>query len=167
MYPFLLLTSYTSLKCLPIIFFVLLFVFILCIYHFMLVCIPPSSDMRLLSPSRLFLYVCACHFKQSVYQPVRSRLFNYFFLCFAMYAPFIHVTGFSVLAHTTFISFLSLILCHVSATYFIMFCLKVIVGLIPESLRLQGQVTLAGLGAYRTPGECAKSCARSSLCFCS
>jgi hypothetical protein len=40
-------------------------------------------------------------------------------------------------------------------------------GLIPQSLQLQAQVTLASLGRCHKSGRCAKSCARRSLCFCS
>lgn len=40
-------------------------------------------------------------------------------------------------------------------------------GLIPQSLQLQAQVTLASLGWCHTSIECAKSCARISVYFCS
>jgi len=39
-------------------------------------------------------------------------------------------------------------------------------GLIPQRLQLQAQVTLASLDWYHKLGECAKSCARRSVCFC-
>jgi hypothetical protein len=39
--------------------------------------------------------------------------------------------------------------------------------LIPQSLQLQTQVTLASLGWCCQSGQCAKSCARRSVCFCS
>jgi len=44
--------------------------------------------------------------------------------------------------------------------HMLLFCLKIIAGLIPQSLQLQGQVTLASLGGCHMSGECAKSCAR-------
>jgi hypothetical protein len=37
--------------------------------------------------------------------------------------------------------------------------------LIPQSLQLQAQVTLASLSWCLKPGRCAKSCARRSVCF--
>ena len=40
-------------------------------------------------------------------------------------------------------------------------------GLIPRSLQLQSQVTLASLGCCDNSGGCAKSCARRPVCFCS
>ena len=43
----------------------------------------------------------------------------------------------------------------------------VIAGVIPESIRLHAQLTLASLGRCHKSGECAKSCARRSVCLCS
>ena len=37
----------------------------------------------------------------------------------------------------------------------------------PQSLRLQAQLQLASLDSCRKWGECADSCARGSVCFCS
>jgi hypothetical protein len=42
-----------------------------------------------------------------------------------------------------------------------------IAGLIPLSLQLQAQVRVGSLGWCHKSGECAKSCARRSVCFCS
>jgi hypothetical protein len=42
-----------------------------------------------------------------------------------------------------------------------------IAALTPQSLRLQAQLMLASLGSCHKSGECAKSCARRSVCFCS
>ena len=44
--------------------------------------------------------------------------------------------------------------------------LKTITGLIPQSLQVQALVRLASLGWCCKSGECAKSCARRSVCFC-
>jgi len=44
--------------------------------------------------------------------------------------------------------------------------LTTITGLIPQSLQLQALVRLASLGRFCKLGECAKSCARRSVCFC-
>jgi hypothetical protein len=43
----------------------------------------------------------------------------------------------------------------------------IISGLIPQSLQLQAQATLASLSWCHKSGQCAKSCARRSVCFCS
>jgi hypothetical protein len=43
---------------------------------------------------------------------------------------------------------------------------SLIAGLIPQSLQLQAQVTLASLGSYHKSVEYTKSCARTSVCFC-
>jgi len=43
--------------------------------------------------------------------------------------------------------------------------LGTIAGLIPQSLHLQTQVTLASQSWCHKPGQCAKSCARRSVCF--
>jgi hypothetical protein len=43
---------------------------------------------------------------------------------------------------------------------------KTIAGLITQSIWLKKQVTLASLGWCHKKGECAKSCARGSECFC-
>ena len=45
--------------------------------------------------------------------------------------------------------------------------LTTITGLIPQSLQLQTLVTLVSLGSCCKAGECAKSCARKSVCYCS
>jgi hypothetical protein len=39
-------------------------------------------------------------------------------------------------------------------------------GLIPQILQLQAQLTLASLGRCHKSADCAKSCARRSVCFC-
>jgi len=44
--------------------------------------------------------------------------------------------------------------------------LTTIKGLIPQSLQFQALVRLASLGWCRESGECAKSCACRSVCFC-
>ena len=41
-----------------------------------------------------------------------------------------------------------------------------IAGLIPLSLQLPAQVRLASLGWRQMSGECARPCARRSVCFC-
>jgi len=42
-----------------------------------------------------------------------------------------------------------------------------IAGLIPKGFQPQAQVKLANLDLCHKSGECAKSCARRSVCFCS
>jgi hypothetical protein len=44
---------------------------------------------------------------------------------------------------------------------------RCIAGLIPQSLQLQAYVWLASLGWCHKSSECARSCARRSVCFCS
>jgi len=40
-------------------------------------------------------------------------------------------------------------------------------GLITQNLHLQAQITLASLSWCHKSGQCANSCARRSVCFCS
>jgi len=42
-----------------------------------------------------------------------------------------------------------------------------VTGLISQRLQLQTQVAVASLGWCHKEGECAKLCARRSVCFCS
>ena len=50
----------------------------------------------------------------------------------------------------------------------VFFCIlpAYIAGVIPRSLQLQALI-LASLGSFHMSGQCAKSCARRSVCFCS
>jgi hypothetical protein len=53
------------------------------------------------------------------------------------------------------------------STYLLDFITGSIPGVIWQGLQLQGQVTLASLGWCHKSGECARLCARRSVCFCS